>query len=55
MSALHPNLFNSGAAVPGIDRTGGYKSPTSLNASESENSVVPTGNLEANDASSSVV
>jgi len=56
-SALHPGLYNTGAVVPGTDRTGGYMSPTwaSLNASERENSVVPTGNLEANNAFSSVV
>jgi len=56
-SALHPGLFNSGAAVPGTERTEGYMSPTraSLNASERENSVSPTGNLEANNASTSVV
>jgi len=56
-SALHPGLFNSGAEVPGTERTGGYMSPkrASLNASERENSVVPTGNLKTSNASSSVV
>jgi hypothetical protein len=56
-SALHPGLFNSGEAVPGTEKTGGYMSPTRaiLNASERENSVVPIGNLESNNASTYVV